>query len=121
MYVQQPLTGRAGLIPGPAFTAAVGEARSLAQSTTIASGAVIEGADVTIRANASNTFDVTSRARIKGLAKVANTGIAAAVVVSNIDSDAIVTIGGTIRDHRRPLDLGQSRSASTTTARQGPA
>ena len=81
--------------PGPALTAAVGEASSQS-NTTVTAGAVIEAATVTISANNSNDFQVTATSAVRGLAK-ANTGVAIAVVVSKIDSDANVSVGGTIR------------------------
>ena len=95
IYAMKLVTEKAGLLPGPALTAAVGVASSLS-NTTVADGALIEGADVTITASNSNDFRVTANSAVRGLAK-ANTGVAIAVVVSTIDSDANVSVGGTVR------------------------
>ena len=95
IYAMKVATDKGGLVPGPALTAAVGEASSQS-NTTVTAGATIEAATVTISANNSNDFQVTANSAVRGLAK-ANTGVAIAVVVSKIDSDANVSVGGTIR------------------------
>ena len=73
----------------------MGEAPSTS-SATLAASAVIEGANVRVHAENKNDFIVTSKSGIKGL-KVANTGQAAAIVISNVGSAATTSVGGIIR------------------------
>ena len=100
IYAMKVATDKGGLLPGPALTAAVGEASSQS-NTTVTAGAVIEAATVTISANNSNDFQVTATSAVRGLAK-ANTGVAIAVVVSN-DRLRRQRVGRRHDpDHRRP-------------------
>ncbi|MFO0930932.1 MAG: hypothetical protein U0736_28540, partial [Gemmataceae bacterium] len=95
MFIQQRLTGRASLIPGPALTAAVGEATSVSETLVGGPNSFISATDVAITADNANTFVVASKAGIKGMS-AANTGGAVAIIVSNVSSSATVQVAGTI-------------------------
>lgn len=98
--------GTPGLIPGPVISVTVGDVVSTAR-TSIADGALVEGAAVGIHATVTNDVRVLSTSMIWGLKK-ANTGISVGVVVSLLDSDATVTVGGTVRATK---DLAVTSSA----------
>ncbi|MFN8197169.1 MAG: hypothetical protein U0R72_02430 [Nakamurella multipartita] len=100
--------GTPGLIPGPTISVTIGEVVSTAR-TAIADGALIEGAAVGIHAAVATDARVLTTSMIWGLKK-ANTGIAIGVVVANVDSDATVTVGGTVRATK---DLTVTSSAVT--------
>jgi hypothetical protein len=82
------------LVPGPALGLSYGEADSQAM-TTIAGGAQLFGDNVTIAATDTNDFNVTTKAKIKGI-KVPNLGNSIAVSLSFVESDADVTVNGNV-------------------------
>ncbi|MCA9167152.1 MAG: hypothetical protein KDB23_05770, partial [Planctomycetales bacterium] len=95
MYVQRKLTGRNGLVPGPALTAAVGEATSRSETIVGGPNSYIAANDVSVTANNTNDFSVSTKAKINGLG-MANTGGAASIIVSNVASESNVSLSGTV-------------------------
>lgn len=98
LMVMAPLAAlrvQPGLIPGPTISLTLADIVSTAR-TTVADGALIEGAAVGLHAGVVNDVRVQTTSTIWGIKKT-NTGISVGVVVSNLDSDAIVTVGGTVR------------------------
>ena len=70
----------------------MGNASSVSEALV---GGFITGTQVTVNATNSNDFGVKSKGGIKGLAE-ANTGAAAAIVVSKVDSQADAVVSGTV-------------------------
>ncbi len=103
MFVQARLTGRASLIPGPAFGVGIGVANSVSRATIGGPNSFISGENVQIGALNKNAFAVQSKPAIKGLS-VANTGGAATVVISDVESHADTVLSGTVHA-RNDLDV----------------
>ncbi|WP_157369663.1 beta strand repeat-containing protein, partial [Zavarzinella formosa] len=95
LAAQRVVLDKAKLIPGPAFTAAAGEASSVSETRIGGPNSFISGSIVNVSAKNLNDFTVETKGKVNGIA-VPNTGGAAAIIVSKTSSSADATLSGTV-------------------------